>query len=340
MTGLTLHRAAIFLNHRSGQHQRTNWKKSIELALFRSELTFISMSEPIQIQEALKKIKDNHYDAVITVGGDGTIHGVIQEAAGTKTRFLVLPGGTANDLSRQLNHHRSLDKSLELVRCDRWQAIDLIDVNGVLMATNGGIGLVGDVAASVERYRKRLPPFVQLMSHLGHRIYSTVLGVQLLTGPTVPYKFNLRSKEFSGTIETPILLINNQPYLAGSFPVAPTTSNQDGSFNVTVFFHRKLLDLAMAIDRVRRHIPPVYDPNIVSFETTELEVTSPPSQGPCPFFGDGEAMGSSDFFRITVRPQALRVFVDPVHDAPSDSMIFKSFCSHPQNHSTPRDLHL
>jgi diacylglycerol kinase (ATP) len=306
-----VHRAVVFLNHRAGQHQRNNWIDTIQQALFRSELTFVPLLESEATTSALEQLRNNEYDTAITIGGDGTIHSIIQQVLGTKARFLVLPGGTANDLSTQLGHNKKLEKSLELVRLDHWTAMDLVNVNGRYMATNGGLGLVGNVAASVERYRNRIPAFLRIMSHLGHRIYSTVLGVKLLKGETAPYRFEIKSKEFSGMIETPVLLVNNQPYLAGSFPVAPQTNNQDGHFNVTIFFHRKLVDLALAIDRVRRHIPPVYDPNIVSFETEEIEIRNLDPQINAAFFGDGEAMGSSTCFNISILPKALRILSDP-----------------------------
>lgn len=305
-SGLNVHRVVVFLNHRAGQHQRNNWVDAVQQSLFRSEITFVPLSNIELSQASFEKVRQNLYDTVITIGGDGTIHSIIQEVLGTEARFLVLPGGTANDLSTQLGHHKKPLKSLELVRLDHWVAIDLINVNGSYMATNGGLGLVGNVAASIERYRNKVPAFLSLMTHLGHRIYSTVLGVKLLSGETAPYKLQIRSKEFSGVVDTPVLLVNNQPYLAGSFPVAPQTNNQDGKFNVTIFFHRKLVDLALAIDRVRRHIPPIYDPNVISFETEEIEIRSlVPNMKPY-FFGDGESMGSSDLFRISILPKALR----------------------------------
>ena len=324
-----MHKAVVFLNHRAGQHQRNNWVEAIQEGLFRSEVTFVSLGDTEETHNAFSKIRDNVYDTAISIGGDGTIHSIIQEVVGTRARFLVLPGGTANDLSTQLGHHKSLQKSLEMVRLDHWTSIDLVKVNDVYMATNGGLGLVGNVAASAERYRNRIPAFLNLMSHLGHRIYSTVLGVKLLRGDADPYRFEIRAKEFSGIVETPVLLVNNQPYLAGRFPVAPETCNQDGRFNVSIFFHRKMVDLALAIDRVRRHIPPVYDPNIVSFETESLEIRSLEGSVEPTFFGDGESMGSAKLFQVSIIPQALRVLT-----LPSTSSLHPVSDSH---HPHPKD---
>lgn len=49
---------------------------------------------------AKKTVEDRAADVVVAVGGDGTIHEVIQGLAGSSIALGILPAGTGNDLAR------------------------------------------------------------------------------------------------------------------------------------------------------------------------------------------------------------------------------------------------
>jgi diacylglycerol kinase (ATP) len=317
-----MQKVLIFLNSRAGQSQRLDWERSIRQALFRSELSFVTLDDPESWQSAIQSALEKPADVVITVGGDGTFHSLIQALVDTPSRFLVLPGGTANDLARELGHAESVLRALECVRRDECKTIDLISVNDGLMATNGGIGLVGDVALSVNRYRRQLPGFSRLMSGLKHQVYSAVLGIHLLADRRKTFTIKIDSPTFSGVVETPLLLVNNQPMIAGSFAIAPYTRNDDGRFNITIFLHRDWLDFILAIYRVRRDVPPENDPHIISFETTEatIELLGQEREN-LAFYGDGEAIASDRILSLKTRPQSLRVYAQSL---PSFSHGFES----------------
>ena len=43
-------------------------------------------------------------------------------------------------------------------------------------------------------------------------------------------------------VKSPLILVNNQPFLGGKFPVAPGTKNDDGKFNVAIFDESQMKD--------------------------------------------------------------------------------------------------
>jgi diacylglycerol kinase family enzyme len=67
------------------------------------------------------------YEGVAVWGGDGTVAEVVNGLAGGSQPLLVLPGGTANGLARELGV-RSLDEGLAAARRGRVRRLDLLDV--------------------------------------------------------------------------------------------------------------------------------------------------------------------------------------------------------------------
>jgi diacylglycerol kinase family enzyme len=177
------------------------------------------------------------------------------------------------------------------------------------MATNGGIGIIGDVAESINQWRRSIPGFQSLMSNIGHPMYTLILGLKLLGAPQKKYRLRITSPDYRGELESPLLMINNQPSVAGSFKIAPETKNDDGKFNVSIFTHHHLCQLLTGIYRVRQHIPPTNDPRMLSFETDRLEIEMiGNTDQKMAFYGDGELLTSARRLEIGIKPQSLRVY--------------------------------
>lgn len=302
-----MHRVRVFLNGAASSSGAYDWKGKIHEFLFRSHVDFVSPGTPELMKEELRRASREKIDVIISVGGDGTFNTLIQSLAESETSFLVVPAGTANDLARELGITPKLKKALECVRRDEVHRIDLISVNGRYMATNGGIGVVSDVALSVNSLRGKIPGFRSLMKSLHHRVYTIALVAHLISRKYRHYRVRVRSAQYEGEVVTPLLLINNQPYIAGDFPVAPETSNSDGKFNVTIFAHSDWTSFIGTVLRVKRGLPVDHDPCVISFETDQVDIEL--VDGPdFTFFGDGELLAQGRKLEVRVLPRALKVF--------------------------------
>ena len=299
-----MHKIKVFYNKKASQESSKSWRKEIELKLFRSEVDFITAESREEFIKKIKIVSPENTDAVICVGGDGTFNTILQELSRAKLPFLVVPTGTANDLAHDLGMDGKISKAVASVRSGQYKVIDLIKVNDKLMATNGGIGLVGEVAGMVNRYRDTIPGFKQAMGVLKSHTYSLMVASRLL-GPFKPVSMSIESDGFNGTISSGLLLVNNQPCIGGQFVIAPDTLNNDGHFNVTIFTHSSRLSIAAAIVRVLRGLPIDHDPSIITFETAKLEVAAP---SPLRFFGDGELLTEDNKIHFSLIPKAVKIF--------------------------------
>ncbi|MCF8059628.1 MAG: hypothetical protein K9K67_10045 [Bacteriovoracaceae bacterium] len=298
---------SVYLNSKAGQTGMDFWEKEIGRRLFRSHLNFRHHDSKEDLLISLGEDIKNKVNTIVSVGGDGTVHTLIQKLAGEDIGLLVVPGGTANDLANELGAIKNIEKVISWVRSQETKKIDLISINGKLMATNGGIGLGGQVAEKINNIRNKVPLFKNLMKLTGKRIYPFFAATEILD-PSLPYyKLKITSKEFAGIIETPGLLINNQSRLGGSFHVAPHTSNNDGTFNVTAFTHKNRARLIQCLWSMGQGEILPEDNNIITFETDSLEVELLEGED-LNFFGDGEIVSRAKKWDISVRPQTLLVY--------------------------------
>ena len=180
------------------------------------------------------------------------------------------------------------------------------------MATNGGLGLGAQVALKINETRKSFPKFKKFMNITGKSIYSFFILSELKKFKFPMYKLKITSKQFSGVIETPLLLINNQPHLASTFNVAPLTRNDDGKFNVTIFKHSKHRKFINCCYRMAMGNYPYADPDVISFETDSLTIENLDKSKNLEFFGDGEIFnnneGNKHVWNINSCPNSLKVY--------------------------------
>jgi diacylglycerol kinase family enzyme len=300
---------SIYMNQRASNGKSDFWQEQVDRHLFRSERFYRRPQNLTELQDQLKNDITNCVDALISVGGDGTVNTLIQSLAKTDIGLLVIPGGTANDLARELGTHTMPRKILECISNDDFQYIDLIRINNQLMATNGGFGLGCEVARKINEMRLRFPLFKEVMKMTGKRIYSLFIAKEILAMDFEPRAYYVECDQFNGTVSSSAFLINNQPMVAGSIQVAPGTSNCDGKFNVLISTHTKKQKLIRALISMAAGVFPKNDPELISFETQEIKVTPIDNECPLSFFGDGEIFPSQEgVFHIKIEPLALKVY--------------------------------
>lgn len=311
---------SVYLNKRASNSD-VDWKSRINSALFRSHIEYKSPNDLIELHQELNSDILKNVDAVMSVGGDGTVNTIIQTLAGTEVGLLVIPGGTANDFAHTMGSSQNVKKISQTIRQNIRKKIDLISINGRFMATNGGLGFASEVAEEINHLRKEHPNFKNFMKFSGKNIYSIFLAKKLLLKNIESYKFKIESESFNDIVYSSLVLINNQPLLGGSFMVAPSTSHNDGKFNLTILKHKNRLELIQCLIRVMNGDYPYDDKNFLSFEVEEANITLLDSDKSIPFFGDGEIFEADKNWKIKIYPKFLAVF------SPKDQKDLANLCT-------------
>ncbi|WP_158288446.1 diacylglycerol/lipid kinase family protein [Mucilaginibacter psychrotolerans] len=163
-------------------------------------------------------------DLVVIYGGDGSISQVARALCGSNTPMAIIPGGTANILSKELNIPQQSQDALALIIGGeiRLMRIDMGLANGNLFVLRVNMGVMADMILEVDS---------QLKEKLGQVAY----GISALKTAAVakPQTYNLMI-DGETFIETGVLLtVTNAGSMGiGDMALFPGISINDGFLDV------------------------------------------------------------------------------------------------------------
>ncbi len=104
-----------------------------------------------------KKSVDLGFDAVVSVGGDGTNHEIGQALVNTNVALGMIPSGSGNGLARHLKIPKDFHESLQILKRFNVQSIDTIKVNNAYVLGIAGVGFDAHIAWKFEDSKIRGP---------------------------------------------------------------------------------------------------------------------------------------------------------------------------------------
>ncbi len=129
-----------------------------------SKVTVVQSTHRNHASENARPAAADGADAVVALGGDGTVNEVLQGIAGTDTRLAVLPGGSTNVYARILGMPHSLIGATSILReaieTDRTRRVPAGLANDRWFAWCAGFGYDAEVVHRVEAHPR-------MKKHLG-----------------------------------------------------------------------------------------------------------------------------------------------------------------------------
>jgi diacylglycerol kinase family enzyme len=249
------------------------------------------------------------YDAVVVLGGDGTLNEAANGLAGTETALATLPGGSTNVFARTLGVAQdpveATGQLLSALARGSRRRIGLGSVNGRYFLFHVGMGFDAAVVSQVERRAalKRYaghPLFVYAAFSTWFRHYDRTrprLRVELPGRPPIDDAYMA-------------ICLNSNPYTyLGNIPLnlAPDADLDRGLVMATFrnIQFATLLGLVASVLRrgshFRRHRSVDYRPDLA-----EATVSG---HGPFPYQVDGDYLGETERLAFRHEPDALTVVV-------------------------------
>lgn len=240
---------------------------------------------------------------LVVVGGDGTVHEVVNGAiGGGDVELAVLPRGTGKDFVRSLRIPSDLRDALDVARDGRPRAVDVGRATyrsddgseaTAYFANFAGAGISGAIARRANTTSKAL----------GGRISFLVATVAVFTSwKSTLVTLQIDDDRRSGQMFE--VLAMNGDYAAGGMWVTPDAEPDDGKLDVLLIGDVTKLDFVRTFPKIYRgtHLS---HPKIDVLHGTAVEVDSVPA---VPVVLDGEQPGTTPA-RFELVPQALRVRV-------------------------------
>lgn len=284
--------ARILINPRAGRGRAGARVRGLDLAR-RPGVTVAEPQGLDALDAAVRSALDDGVERVIVVGGDGTLHRVVQQLRGTGCALGIVPCGTGNDLAASLGIGGPVEACVARALDGPIVAIDVGDCDGEGFAVAAGVGFDAEVARRV----RDDPPWIR-----GALAYPWVALRAI--GDYRPPRVRIRHDdgEFDGTIQFAVFA--NAPRFGGGMRIAPEASMQDGRLDLVIVRALGTGELLRALPRVYRGTH-LRHPKVEAFRTREATITV---SRPTTFNGDGEPVERGPgTVRVTVRPGALRV---------------------------------
>ncbi|MGW4243732.1 diacylglycerol/lipid kinase family protein [Nocardia sp. NPDC004722] len=230
---------------------------------------------------------DARPDAVVAAGGDGLTCVTLQALVGTGIPLGLVPGGTGNDLARELGIPDDTAAAVAAVLGGKTRAIDLgtveTDESGraVWFATVTGTGL--DARVTLRANALRWPN--------GPMRYTVAALIELAGKLAVPYRIELTGspEHPDGTViehDAVMVAVGNTRTYGGGMLVAPDAIIDDGLLDLTVvkaMSRLEMLRLLPALSSGKR----VDHPAMVQYKAEEIRLTAPGA----PATADGDPVG-------------------------------------------------
>jgi diacylglycerol kinase (ATP) len=243
-------------------------------------------------------------DLLVVVGGDGTVHevvnGLLSSATAERVELAVLPRGTGKDFVRSLRIPQNLAGALELARDGRARAVDVGRASytawdgseiQAYFANFAGAGISGAIARRANRSSKAL----------GGRIsfFAATLAV-FARWSSADITAEIDGVRRSGQMFE--VLVMNGDYAAGGMWVTPEAEPDDGQFDVLLIGDVTKTDFVRTFPKIYRgkHLS---HPKIEVLRGRTVQVES---GIPLPIVLDGEQPGTTPV-RFEIVPRALRV---------------------------------
>lgn len=181
------------------------------------------------------------FDIIAAVGGDGTVHEVINGINNPDVVLGIIPLGTGNDFARYFHIPKNVDKALEILLNGKIKSIDSAVINKYITCNNiANIGIDADVAVEVAKFKKFLSG-----------IFAYTLSLINVLIKYKPYSIiiDIDGKKIKRNIM--LVAFGNCSFYGGGFKILPGANPDDGYIDVIIVNEinklKLLLLLPMAI---------------------------------------------------------------------------------------------
>ncbi|MFD1427839.1 YegS/Rv2252/BmrU family lipid kinase [Kroppenstedtia sanguinis] len=250
-------------------------------------------SAPSQATELVRSMIRRDIEAVVAVGGDGTVHEVGNALVDTGIPLGYIPAGSGNDFAQAQGIPLHPKQALYRVLRNKIQPMDTARIGTRSLIGFGGIGFDGQVAKAVNQssISRRLGRFAYLLGFLQTLKQYRPAQVTLITDG-IEQVFD----------RVWLVAICNQPNYGGGMQICPEARSDDGLLNLCCVHGLSRAGLIKLFPSVYkgRHTS---HPSVLLLEGRRITLRSDP---PLVIHSDGEIIGETPL-SIEIRPRSLTV---------------------------------
>ncbi len=198
--------------------------------------------EPGDAASLATEAADRGVDAVVALGGDGTVNEVVNGLDGKDVPLGIIPIGTANDFARQVGIPMDTDHAMDAILRRKPRRIDTGELNGrrFLNVSTGGVGAEATAETPADA-KEQLGPLAYAITGM-RKLRDLAPRRARFTGPGFEYE-----GEFM------IFAVGNARITGGGTAITPNASVTDGLLDLCIIEgvegRGEFMSLALAVRR-------------------------------------------------------------------------------------------
>ncbi len=290
---------AFIINPISGSKDTQNAKRKLPKLIMQTLdqsqwLPNISFTEyPGHATEMAYQFARMGFDAVVAVGGDGTINEIARGLRDSQTALGIIPMGSGNGFARHLNIPMRPNKAIEMINHSEPISVDYGLANGNLFVSTCGTGFDAVIADHFAGSNKR--GFATYFQNILKDIFSYT-----------PQTYHLVGDGLDVTHKAFLITFANANQWGYEALIAPKASVQDGLMDIMLMSSHAILGSAsLALRLFAGSIDDSHFMNTLRAREITLE-----REENGPFHLDGDPIEMEKDIHIRIVPDGLRVLVE------------------------------
>lgn len=212
----------IFMLHDIKEHHQ--FAKNVEEVMQGYDYELVYHTSVSDAQRYIKRCREKARFYI--VGGDGTLHQLLQVFVYSEHEIVVLPLGTGNDFCHAMTNEKNPIKLLKQSLSLECQKVDTILMNQVYYLNAACFGLDQVIASSVHEV-KPIPLIPKSKSYIVSVLRNVFKYQKQYVEIRTPQEILYQGK-------VTLCTVNNAIYYGGGFPITPHALLQDGLMDICV----------------------------------------------------------------------------------------------------------
>jgi len=229
-------RAKLIFNPHANRGRAWNIGPQIQSIVARhGEAAWSSSEYPTQATLLAQQAAEEGFDTVVAIGGDGTVHevinGLMRLPAERRPLLGIVPVGSGNDFAASIPMETDVERAMQRVFAGEPRPVDiglLRDNTGRLEYWDNAVGIGFDATVTIRTY--------QITRLKGFSMYLWAVLQAILLNHDAP-RMTVQTESESFEQEALMLVMCNGPREGGGFMVAPGARPDDGIFEYAMIEH-------------------------------------------------------------------------------------------------------
>jgi YegS/Rv2252/BmrU family lipid kinase len=187
---------------------------------------YIENSEIIYTEKAgdatsiSKEAAKENIDAVVAVGGDGTVNECLKGLVNTNTALGVIPCGSGNGFAYHIGMNRTAEKAIIQLKNTKIETIDSCTANGAPFINVSGIGFDAHIS--------------NLFSYLKVRGFINYVKIILKELSYKPQEYTIKYKDIERKVTAYMISFANASQYGNDARISPMANIQDGLIDFVI----------------------------------------------------------------------------------------------------------